>query len=163
MWIRCCSCHMQSELTGKERREARWLNYEVRGLPAVWLREQLLSSTGTPSSLYSERVSKCEDPAYFKFTMSHLGNFLSYTLGTPPPQNATKLFTGLLQQTFKEGTSQSLGKTRHLKGGKRCSSRIATLSIFQPCSWWPVHSSTVELCIQSKIYFEVGELPMLPL
>ena len=31
-----------------------------------------------------------------------IGNFLLYTLGTPP--NPTKLFTGLLQPTFKEGT-----------------------------------------------------------
>ena len=57
--------------------------------------------------------------------------------------------------------SNSQWHTQHLKGGKRCSSRLATLSIFQPCSWWPVHSSTVvPLCIQSKIDFEVGELPM---
>ena len=61
---------------------------------------------------------------------------------------------------FTQRESQNV-RILHLKGGKRCSSRLATLSIFQPCSWWPVHSSTVvPLCIQSKIDFEVGELPM---
>ena len=35
-----------------------------------------------------------------------MGNFLEQTLGTPPspPRNCPKLFTGLLQPTFKEGT-----------------------------------------------------------
>ena len=33
-----------------------------------------------------------------------VGEFPIYTLWGPPPQNVTKLFTGLLQPTFKEGT-----------------------------------------------------------
>ena len=39
------------------------------------------------------------------------GNFLEYTLGTPPSRNGTKLFTGLLQQTFKEGTGRNKKQT----------------------------------------------------